>query len=97
MEELFSQVAEPVADLDTERVWLRPWRLMSIDGMEWDVPDTEENQEAFGQHADGAVYPKVRVTVSECASHAPPLPAMVPAEGGKGDGEQSLADACTCC
>src|SRR5690348_11135084 len=30
MAELFSQVAGPVADLDTEGAFLGPWRLMSI-------------------------------------------------------------------
>jgi hypothetical protein len=95
MAELFSQVAGPVADLDTGGAFLGPWRLMSIDGMEWDVPDTPENREEFGIHVAGggaAAFPKVRVvTVSECASHAAVLAAMGPAGGGKGTGEQSLA------
>jgi hypothetical protein len=97
MAELFSQVARPVADLDTGGAFLGPWRLMSIDGMEWDVPDTAANRAAFGVHEAGggeAAYPKARVvTVSECASHAPVLAAMGPARGGKGSGEQSLARA----
>ncbi len=95
MEELFGQVARPVADLDTGGAFLGPWRLMSIDGMEWDVPDTAANREEFGTRVAGggeAAYPKVRVvTVSECASHAPVLAAMGAAGGGKGTGEQSLA------
>jgi hypothetical protein len=95
MAELFSQVARPVAELDTGGAFLGPWRLMSIDGMEWDVPDTAANRGAFGTHEAGggeAAYPKARVvTVSECASHAPVLAAMGPAHGGKGSGEQSLA------
>ena len=95
MAELFSQVARPVADLDTGGAFLGPWRLMSIDGMEWDVPDTAANRAAFGVHEAGggvAAYPKVRVvTGSECASHAPVLAAMGPAGGGKGTGEKSLA------
>jgi hypothetical protein len=93
LEELFRQVAAPVADLDTGGAFLGPWRLMSIDGMEWDVPDTPANQEAFGAREAGeAAYPKARVvTVSECASHAPVLAAIGPARGGKGSGEQSLA------
>ena len=95
VEELFWQVAEPVADLDTGGAFLGPWRLMSIDGMEWDVPDPPASQEAFGVHAAGggeAAYPKARVvTVSECASRAPVLAAMGPGRGGKGRGEQSLA------
>jgi hypothetical protein len=95
MAELFRQVAAPVADLDTGGAFLGPWRLMSIDGMEWDVPDTPANREAFGAHQAGAgegAYPRVRVvTVSECASHAAVLAAIGPAGGGKGSGEQSLA------
>jgi hypothetical protein len=91
LERLFSQVAAPVADLDTGGAFLGNWRLMSIDGMEWDVPDTAANREAFG--IGEAAYPKVRVvTVSECASHAPVLAAMGAGGGGKGSGEQSLAE-----
>jgi len=91
----FSQVAVPVADLDTVGAFLGPWRLMSVDGMEWDVPDTEKNRAVFGSRGtageDMAAFPKVRVvTVSECASHAPVLAAMGPA-AAKGSGEQSLA------
>jgi len=41
MARVFSQVAVPVADLDTTGAFLGPWRLMSVDGMEWDVPDTD--------------------------------------------------------
>jgi hypothetical protein len=44
MARVFSQVAEPVADLDTAGAFLGPWRLMSVDGMEWDVPDTDRNR-----------------------------------------------------
>ena len=93
--EVFSQVAEPVADLDTIGAFLGPWRLMSLDGMEWDVPDTEKNRAAFGSRAGSegrAAFPKIRVvTVSECGSHAPVLAVTGPAAGGKGSGEQSLA------
>jgi Insertion element 4 transposase N-terminal len=93
--EVFSQVAVPVADLDTKGAFLGPWRLMSLDGMEWDVPDTAVNRAAFGSRAGSegqAAFPKARVvTVSECGSHAPVLAVMGPAAGGKGSGEQSLA------
>jgi hypothetical protein len=53
MAELFSRVAVPVAGLETEGAFLGPWRLMSIDGTEFDVPDTAANREAFGR--DGPV------------------------------------------
>jgi Insertion element 4 transposase N-terminal len=92
---IFSQVAEPVAGLDTIGAFFGTWRLMSVDGMEWDVPDTQANRAAFGSRGGSegpGAYPKVRVvTVSECASHAAVLAAMGPAAGGKGGGEQSLA------
>jgi hypothetical protein len=95
LEELFWQVAEPVADLDTAGAFLGAWRLMSVDGMEWDVPDSAANRAAFGSRAGPggpAAFPKVRVvTVSECGSHAAVAAAMGPAAGGKGSGEQSLA------
>jgi len=95
--ELFSQVARPVADMMTAGAFLGRRRLMSIDGMEWDVPDTPANAAFFGYHgggADGTVaaFPKARVvTVNECASRAPVLAAIGPAGGGKGTGEQPLA------
>jgi hypothetical protein len=89
--ELFSQVAEPVAGLEAEGAFLGPWRLMSIDGTELDVPDTQANREAFGAGANDGPFPKVRlVTVCECGSRAPVLAAMGPA-AAKGSGEQSLA------
>ena len=92
---VFAQVAVPVADLDTIGAFFGTWRLMSVDGMEWDVPDTAANRGAFGSRGGSegpGAYPKVRVvTVSECASHAAVLAAMGPAAGGKGGGEQSLA------
>jgi hypothetical protein len=68
---------------------------MSLDGMEWDVPDSAANRAAFGSRAGSAgpaAFPKIRVmTVSECASHAPVLAAMAGSAAGKGSGEQSLA------
>jgi hypothetical protein len=94
--ELFSQVARPVADMVTAGAFLGRWRLMSIDGLEWDVPDTPANAAFFGftgtgkDEAPGA-FPKARmVTVNECASHAAVLAAIGPA-ASKGSGEQSLA------
>lgn len=95
MAELFAQVAVPAADLDTAGAFLGPWRLMSVDGLEWDVPDSAANRAAFGSRAGSqgpAAFPAVRVvTVSECGSHAPVLAALGGSAAGKGSGEQSLA------
>ena len=97
MKELFSEVAVPVAEELTAGAFLGPWRLMAIDGFEWDAPDTKENAAAFGFAGTGAddlgrpAFPKVRVvTVSECASHAV-TDAAIGGVAGKGAGEQSLA------
>jgi len=96
LRELFSRVAVPVAEPGTEGAFLGPWRLASIDGMEWDVPDTPANRDALGSRAGGggvtAAFPKARVvTVAECGSHAPLLAAIGRGEGGKAAGEQPLA------
>src|SRR6266542_6821515 len=97
LKELFSEVAVPVAEEETAGAFLGPWRLMAMDGFEWDAPDTKENAAAFGFSGAGAedagrpAYPKVRVvTVGECASHAVADAAMG-GVAGKGAGEQSLA------
>jgi hypothetical protein len=97
MKELFAEVAVPVAEELTAGAFLGNWRLMAMDGFEWDAPDTPENAAAFGFAGAGAddagrpAFPKVRVvTVSECASHAVADAAMG-AVAGKGAGEQALA------
>jgi hypothetical protein len=96
VKETFAQVAEPVATLDTPGAFLGAWRKMSIDGLEWDIPDTAANAAEFGYPGTGkdgarAAFPKARaVTIGECASHAPVLAAIGPCTS-KGSGEQSLA------
>src|SRR6266487_1490082 len=48
----------------TQGAFLGRWRLMSIDGFEWDAPDTRENAAAFGFSGAGpddlgrAAFPK---------------------------------------
>jgi hypothetical protein len=91
----FELVAAPAATLDTAGAFLGNWRKMSIDGLEWDIPDTPANAAEFGYPGapDGgrAAFPKARaVTIGECASHAPVLAAIGPCVS-KGSGEQSLA------
>jgi hypothetical protein len=91
---IFAKVAVPVADLLTRGAFVGSWRLMSMDGFEWDAPDTPANAAAFGYPGGGqdrAAFPKVRVvTVSECGSHAV-VDAEIGGIAGKGAGEQSLA------
>jgi Insertion element 4 transposase N-terminal/Transposase DDE domain len=92
--ELFARVAVPVADELTRGAFLGSWRLMAIDGFEWDVPDTGANAEEFGYGGSGekrSAFPKVRViALSECGSHAM-IDAAIGGRTGKGNGEQTLA------
>jgi hypothetical protein len=94
LRDIFVQVAGPVAGQLTRGAFLGPWRLMSIDGFEWDAPDTPGNAAASGYAGSGterSAFPKVRVvTVSECGSHAV-VDAGIGGIAGKGAGEQSLA------
>jgi hypothetical protein len=94
LRELFAQVAVPVADQMTRGAFLGRWRVMAIDGFEWDAPDTDANAAEFGYASSGAdqsAFAKVRVvTVSECASHAV-VDAEIGGITGKGSGEQTLA------
>ena len=48
LRELFAKVAWPVAGLLTRSAFLGGWRLMAIDGFEWDAPDTPANAAEFG-------------------------------------------------
>jgi transposase IS4-like protein/DDE family transposase len=92
--QLFAEVAQPVAGELTRGAFLGSWRLMAIDGFEWDAPDTDVNVAEFGYAGSGAdrsALAKVRaVTISECGSHAV-VDAEIGAISGKGSGEQSLA------
>ena len=46
-------IAGPVATLDTAGAFLGSWRKMSIDGLEWDLPDTAANAAEFGYPGKG--------------------------------------------
>lgn len=93
LRQVFERVAVPVADELTRGAWLGSWRLMAVDGFEWDAPATEANTAEFGHRGsdvDTSTYPKVRVvTISECGSHAV-VAAQIGPVNGKGSGEQSL-------
>jgi hypothetical protein len=92
--EVFEKVSEPVAGMLTRGAWLAGRRMVSIDGFEWDVPDSPANAEFFGYAGSGAnrsAFPKMRVvTLVESGSRAV-LGAHAGACGGKGSGEQSAA------
>lgn len=71
---LFERVAAPMARPGTAGAWLRSWRLMAIDGVQFDVPDTENNFEEFGKGSYKGVpggFPQAKVVgLGECGTHA---------------------------
>jgi hypothetical protein len=72
---LFKRVARPVAVPGTRGAWFHGWRVMAIDGVVLDVPNTPENLAEFGKlrHSKGgeSPFPQVRIVgLGECGTHA---------------------------
>jgi hypothetical protein len=76
LRQLFERAAAPLATSSTIGAWLsHRWRLMAIDGVTLDVPDTPENEKEFGRPSSrtgqGGAFPQVRVVgLGECGTHA---------------------------
>lgn len=72
--ELYARVAKPLAGAGTPGAWLADLRVMAIDGVQLDVPDTADNEDEFGRGVSlglDAPYPKVKVLgLGECGTHA---------------------------
>lgn len=73
LQALFEAVAVPVAKPGTPGAWLNRWRLMAIDGVMIDMPDTTENRAVFHKPQGGTrrPFPQSRtVGLVEIGSHA---------------------------
>jgi hypothetical protein len=74
LKELFHRVAVPIAAPGARSGWYRGRRVMAIDGVILDVPDTPENVGRFTkkEHKNGeSAYPQVRVVgLAESGTHA---------------------------
>ncbi|HEY3710590.1 MAG TPA: IS4 family transposase [Amycolatopsis sp.] len=74
MRELFLRAAVPLAEPGTLGSWYRGRRVMAIDGVILDAPDTPENVDRFEKKGHGggeSAYPQVRVVgLAECGTHA---------------------------
>lgn len=94
MAELFSRIAQPLASPGTPGAWLRRWRLMAIDGVMLDIPDTPANLAQYERVcASGGTrrpYPQVKIVgLGECGTHALTGAAI----GSIRQGERELAEA----
>ena len=94
MKELFARVAVPVAIAGTPGAWLGRWRLMAIDGVMLDIPETEANLAVYDKPAGRTrrPYPQVKIVgLGEAGTHA-----VIDAEiGSIRHGERDLAEALT--
>lgn len=90
MRTLFNRIAAPLAKPSTPGAWLRSWRLMAIDGVQIDVPDSDANLKEFGKYEGGTrrPFPQIHtVGLGECGTHA----VVDAALGTIYDGERKLA------
>jgi hypothetical protein len=73
---LFAEVVRPLAVPATRGAWYRGLRVVAIDGMCLDVPDTADNDAGFGRPGSGrgegrGAFPQIRVVgLAECGTHA---------------------------
>jgi hypothetical protein len=90
MKVLYERVAAPLAEAGAPGAWLRGWRLMAIDAVQIDIPDSPANLKEFGKYEGGTrrPFPQIHaVGLGECGTHA-----VVAAELGTiYDGERKLA------
>lgn len=71
---LFQTTVRPLAQLDTPGAFYRGFRLVAIDGVVYNTPDTEANDKAFGRPSGGdrgmGAFPQVRkVSLVEVGTH----------------------------
>jgi Insertion element 4 transposase N-terminal/Transposase DDE domain len=94
LQALFEAVAVPLAKPGTPGAWLRSWRLMAIDGVMIDVPDTATNFAYYDKPQGGTrrPFPQVRaVGLCEVGTHG-----LIAAELGTiHQGERALASKLT--
>lgn len=91
LREMFERAAVPIAAAGDAGCWFRRFRVMAIDGVVLDTPDTPENNAVFSHSNSGvkeSAFPAVRVVaLAECGTRA-----MVAAAIGSGRvGERTLA------
>lgn len=74
LRELHRRVAHPIAGAGSAVAWYHQWRVMAVDGVVIDVPDTPANAEEFGRSGNALAdspFPQVRIVgLAECGSRA---------------------------
>jgi hypothetical protein len=91
MRGLFDRIAQPMLPLGSGPGWFASWRVMALDGVMLDLPDTADDIERFGRSGNALAdspFPQARIAaLAECGSRA-----IVAAEIGECHaGERELA------
>lgn len=85
---LFGNTVQPLASTATPSAWFQGRRVMAMDGVVLDAPDTPANAAVFGYSIGGrgkGAFPRVRlVAVAECGTHA--ITHAIIAEAGENEG-----------
>jgi hypothetical protein len=94
---LYEQAAVPLATGATIGAWLGRWRLMAVDGVTLDVPDSSDNDAAFGRPGSrtgtGGAFPQVRVVgLGECGTHAITAAELGPYRSGERELAHGILD-----
>lgn len=101
LQRLHDRLVGPIAvrgpDRTTRGAWYRDWRLVSLDGSELDVADTDANEAAFGRPGSSrgkSAFPQIRfVSLVENGTHV----LFGSRLGGHQDGETTLTRQLLCC
>jgi hypothetical protein len=87
MQRLMEQVAGPLAGQESQSAFVSGMRLVAVDGMCLDVPDTPENGDEFGYPGNGerrGPFPQIRVVgFGECGTRAVLAAACSPLSTGE--------------
>lgn len=76
VETVVRAVLRPTAEEGTIGAWYQHWRLTAVDGTTFTVPDTDENEHAFGRPGSGrgegkTAYPQIQAAcLVELGTHA---------------------------
>jgi hypothetical protein len=91
---LFTDVVRPLAQPDTPGAFYRGFRLMALDGVVFDVPDSDANAATFGRPSGGkrgdGAFPQIRkLSLVELGTHVEVAFVVRPCSSG----EQAMVDA----
>lgn len=74
LKRLYERVAVPIAGHGVPGAWFGGYRVMAVDGVTLDIPDTPDNEDEFGRLGGKDTprpFPQVRVVgLAECGTHA---------------------------